>query len=202
MRLLVATNNRGKLEEYRQLLGDLTVELASPADECIALEPDETGTTFEENAIIKAQAFAEVCHLPTLADDSGLEIDALDGAPGTMSARYGGTARDQDKKRYALVLEQMEGVPDSRRTARFRCVLALAVPGRPIRTTQGTVEGYITRSPAGDHGFGYDPIFFIPEYGCTMAELDPATKNSISHRGRALKAALPLLRELIEEEPR
>jgi len=198
MKLLVATNNLGKLEEYRQLLADLPVELTSLADEGITYEPAETGATFEENALIKAEAFARLSQLPTLADDSGLEIDALDGAPGTLSARYGGTDRHEEQKRYQLVLRQLSGVPWPRRSARFRCVLVLAVPGKPHQVTEGTVEGFIAESPAGDFGFGYDPVFFLPEYNCTMAQLDPATKNRISHRGRAIEAALPLLKHLVE----
>jgi XTP/dITP diphosphohydrolase len=197
MKLLVATNNKGKLEEYRELLAGLPIEFTSLEDEGISFEPAETGTTFEENAIIKAEAFARVSHLPTLADDSGLEIDALDGAPGIMSARYGGTGRHEDDQRLHLVLLQLNAVPWLQRTARFRCVVALAVPDEATRTTEGSVEGFIAEAPAGEHGFGYDPIFFLPDYHCTMAQLDPATKNRISHRARALDAARPLLSQVI-----
>jgi len=198
MRLLVATNNLGKLEEYRQLLADMSIELTSLAEEGIDFEPAETGATFEENAVIKAEAFAKLSKLPTLADDSGLEIDALNGAPGTMSARYGGTDRHEDKKRYQLVLRQLAGVPWAQRSARFRCVLVLAIPNEPHQVTEGTVEGFIAESPAGDCGFGYDPVFYLTKYNCTMAQLDPATKNRISHRGRAIEAARPLLQRLVK----
>ena len=200
MKLLIATNNLGKLEEYRQLLADFPLELTTLADEGIVYEPAETGATFEENAVIKAEAFAKLSQLPTLADDSGLEIDALDGAPGTLSARYGGTDRHEEEKRYQIVLQQLAGVPWLQRSARFRCVLVLAVPGKPNRIVEGTVEGFIAESPAGDFGFGYDPVFFLPEYNCTMGQLAPEVKNRISHRGRAIEAAFPLLKQLIETQ--
>jgi len=200
MKLLIATHNPGKLREYRDLLrallGDTTLQITSLSEEGIEAEPDETGRTFEENAILKAEAFAGWSRLPTLADDSGLEIDALGGAPGVHSARYGGTGRGQDAQRIALVLCQLEDVPWPQRSARFRCVVAVAVPGRPVETASGAVEGYIGFEPRGEHGFGYDPIFFLPEFDCTMAQIDPATKNRISHRARAIRAALPFIKRL------
>jgi XTP/dITP diphosphohydrolase len=201
VKLLIATHNPGKLREYRdlyhELLGDSRLEFTSLSEEGITFEPEETGQTFEANAILKAGAFAACSRLPTLADDSGLEIDALGGAPGVHSARYGGTGRGEDARRIELVLGQLEGVPWPQRTARFRCVVAVAAPGRPVETASGAVEGYIAFHPAGEHGFGYDPIFFIPEFNCTMAQLDPATKNRISHRARAMKAALPVVQRLL-----
>jgi len=196
MKLLIATNNSGKLEEYRHLLRDLSLEVTALAEEGIGFEPEETGATFEENAVLKARAFAQRSGLITLADDSGLEIDALDGAPGVHSARYGGTRRGEDVRRYRLVLRQLEGVPWPERTARFRCVVAVATPDGRVETAEGVVEGVIAFEPQGEYGFGYDPIFFIPEFGCTMAQLPPETKNRISHRARAVRAARPILERL------
>ncbi|GAB4537008.1 MAG: XTP/dITP diphosphatase [Anaerolineae bacterium] len=196
-RLLIATNNPGKLEEYRCLLSDLHISITSLRDEGIDFEPEETGATFEENATLKAIAFARQSGLPVLADDSGLEIDALDGAPGVHSARYGDTQRGEDVQRYELVLRQLEGVPWDKRTARFRCVIAVATKNGQISTAEGVIEGFIAFEPQGEHGFGYDPIFFIPEYGCTMAQLPSETKNRISHRAKAAQAALPILRRLV-----
>ncbi len=197
MKLLVATNNHGKLKEYRHLLRDLSLEITGLREEGIDFEPEETGSTFEENAILKARAFAQRSGLLTLADDSGLEIDALDGAPGVHSARYGGTHRDEDERRCRLVLGQLDGIPWAERTARFRCVVAVAAPGGRVETAQGRIEGIIAFEPQGRHGFGYDPIFFIPEFNCTMAQLPPETKNRISHRARATQAALPIIQQLI-----
>ena len=196
MKLLVATNNPGKLEEYRHLLRDLPLEVTNLGDEKIDFEPEETGSTFEENAILKAGAFTEQSGLLTLADDSGLEIDALGGAPGVHSARYGGTQRGEDVRRYRLVLHQLADIPWTRRTARFRCVVAIAVPGGRLETAEGAVEGIIAFDPQGEHGFGYDPIFFVPEYACTLAQLAPEIKNRISHRARAAHAALPIILRL------
>ena len=196
MKLLVATINPGKLEEYRRLLRELPLEITSLRDEGIDFEPEETGSTFEENAILKARTFAEQSRLLTLADDSGLEIDKLGGAPGVHSARYGGTQRGEDRQRYELVLGQLEGVPKAERTARFRCVVAIVTPEGQVETAKGAIEGIIGFEPRGKYGFGYDPIFFIPEFECTMAQLPPETKNRISHRARAAEAALPIIRRL------
>jgi XTP/dITP diphosphohydrolase len=195
--LLVATNNPGKLEEYRWLLRDLHIRMTSLRDEGIDFEPEETGTTFEENAVLKARAFARQSGLVTLADDSGLEVDRLGGAPGIHSARYGDTQRDEDVRRYELVLRQLEGVPWAERTARFRCVIAVATPNGQVTTAEGVIEGIIAFEPHGERGFGYDPIFFIPEFGCTMAQLPSETKNNISHRARAVQAALPIIGRLV-----
>jgi XTP/dITP diphosphohydrolase len=200
MKLLVATNNPGKLKEYRHLLCDLPLEVTNLSDERIEFEPEETGSTFEENAAIKANAFAKRSRLLTLADDSGLEIDALGGAPGVHSARYGGTRRGEDIQRYELVLRQLEDVPWAERTARFRCVVAVATPDSQVETAEGIVEGIIAFAPQGERGFGYDPIFFISEFDCTMAELPPEVKNRISHRARAARAALPILEQHIGRE--
>jgi XTP/dITP diphosphohydrolase len=200
VRLLVATNNPGKLEEYQHLLRDLPLEITSLDEEDIDFEPEETGETFQENAIFKASAFAGRSKLLTLADDSGLEIDRLGGAPGVHSARYGGTQRGEDVQRYELVLRQLAGVPGAERTARFRCVIALATPEGQVQTAEGTVEGVIATKPQGEHGFGYDPIFFIPEFECTMAQLPPETKNRISHRAKAAQAALPIIRRYVRRD--
>ncbi len=199
MKLLIATNNPGKLKEYRDLLQGLPLEITNLQEEGIDFEPEETGSTFEENATLKARAFAAQSGLPTLADDSGLEIDALGGAPGVHSARYGGTRRGEDTYRYEMVLRQLEGVPSARRTARFRCVVAVAMPDGRLATADGKVEGVIAREPRGDQGFGYDPIFFIPEFNCTMAQLPLETKNRISHRARAVQAARPILERLLNQ---
>jgi XTP/dITP diphosphohydrolase len=200
MKLLVATNNPGKLKEYRHLLRDLPLEVTNLRDEKIDFEPEETGLTFEENAILKASAFARRSRLLTLADDSGLEIDALDGAPGVHSARYGGTRRGEDVQRYELVLRQLVGVPWPERTARFRCVIAIATPEGQVKTAEGVVEGIIAFEARGERGFGYDPIFFIPEFECTMAQLPPETKNRFSHRARAAQAVRPIIRQLVRRE--
>jgi XTP/dITP diphosphohydrolase len=200
MKLLVATNNHGKLKEYRHLLHDLPLEITGLREEGIDFEPEEAGFTFEENAILKARAFAQRSQLLTLADDSGLEIDALDGAPGVHSARYGGTHRGEDERRCRLVLRQLDGVPWAERTARFRCVVAIAAPGGRVETAKGTLEGIIAFDLRGEHGFGYDPIFFIPEFDCTLAQLAPEMKNRISHRAKAAQAALPIIRQLVENK--
>jgi len=199
-RLLVASNNPGKLEEYRCLLSDLPLEITSLRGEGIDFEPEETGSTFEENAIIKAGAFAERSGLLTLADDSGLEIDRLGGAPGIHSARYGGTRRGEDVRRYRLVLRQLEDVPWAERTARFRCVIALATPESQVMTAEGAIDGIIAFEPQGENGFGYDPIFFIPGFDCTLAQLPQETKNRISHRARAAQATLPIIRRLVNRD--
>lgn len=197
MKLLVATNNPGKLKEYRHLLQDFPFEITGLIEEKIDVEPEETGSTFEENAILKARNFAELSGLLTLADDSGLEIDALNGAPGVHSARYAGTRRGEDARRYELVLRHLEDVPWAERTARFRCVVAIAAPNGPVETAEGKLEGVIDFEPRGEYGFGYDPIFFIPEFDCTLAQLPPETKNRISHRAKAVQASLPIIQRIV-----
>jgi XTP/dITP diphosphohydrolase len=196
-KLLIATNNPGKVREYEELLTDLSVEITFPAQEGLTLDVDETGDTFEENARLKALAFATASGLLTLADDSGLEVDALDGAPGVYSARYAGPDAD-DVGRYRKLLAALADVPPGQRSARFRCVVALAQPDGTVRTADGICEGEIGFEPRGDYGFGYDPIFIVEGYnGQTMAELDPDLKNRISHRARAVIAAKPLLAQLL-----
>jgi XTP/dITP diphosphohydrolase len=196
IKLLVATNNPGKVREYQALLKGLPLTLTYPAQEGIDIEVEETGSTFAQNARLKATAYARTSGLLTLADDSGLEVDALGGEPGTRSARYAGQGAS-DEDRYRLLLSKLEGVPWQQRTARFRCVIAVARPQGKVRTAQGTCEGVIAFEPRGKHGFGYDPVFYMPEHGQTMAELEPEVKNRISHRARAAEGARRILQELL-----
>ena len=196
--LLVGTQNPGKQREYQDLLADLPVRWAGPADVGLAtLDPDESGATFEENARLKALAYAQAANLPALADDSGLVVDALDGAPGVFSARYAGPdASDED--RYLKLLRALDGVPDPARTARFVCVTALALPDGALYTARGTLEGRIGREPRGEHGFGYDPVFVLPD-GRHLAELSGAEKHAISHRGQALQAFKATLFDVLRQ---
>jgi XTP/dITP diphosphohydrolase len=198
-RLVLATNNPGKVREFRELLAGCGFELSTPAELGTVFEVEETGATFEENARLKAAAAAQLTGLPALADDSGLEVDALDGRPGIYSARYAGPGRTgtlSESEQCQLVLGELAGIPDERRTARFRCVIAIALPGGTMHTTEGAFEGRIAHAPRGDRGFGYDPIFLVPERGVTSAELPPAEKNALSHRGQAAREACRLLKEL------
>ncbi len=197
-KLLLATRNPGKVREYRELLQGLPVELTWPEAEGITLEPEEAGATFAENAILKARAYAAASGLLTWADDSGLEVDALGGEPGVRSSRYAGPGAS-DADRYRLLLRKMAGVPWERRTARFRCVIAIADPAGALHTAEGTCEGIIAFAPRGANGFGYDPVFYLPDRDCTMAELSPAEKNQISHRARAARAARRILEEMLGE---
>ena len=198
-KLLIATHNQGKVREYRALLSDLSLEVTYLDAEGVTFEAEETGATFAENAVQKARAYAAATGLLTWADDSGLEVDAMDGAPGVLSARYGAPEARTDQDRYRLLLAQMAGVPEAARTARFHCVVALASPDGDVLTVDGVCEGRIAFGPRGSHGFGYDPIFLVADTGFaqTMAELDPKHKNTISHRGRAAQAAKRLLRETL-----
>jgi XTP/dITP diphosphohydrolase len=196
-KLLVATNNPGKVQEYAELLEDLPVEIVFPIQVGLNLEIVESGKTFEENARIKARAYARASGQLTLADDSGLEVDALGGAPGVHSARYAGPG-SSDADRYRKLLAALSGVPAGQRSARFRCVIALAQPGGPVQIAEGTCEGQIGFEPRGEHGFGYDPVFVVAGWhGQTMAELSPEVKNTISHRAQAVRAARPLLAEIL-----
>jgi len=197
--LLVATHNRGKLREYEELLAGLPVRCAYLSDLGIAEEPQEEHVGFAQNAALKALFFANRAGLLTLADDSGLEVDALDSDPGVRSARYSGVGRS-DKERYELLLARLSEIPPEARAARFRCVIAVAESGNLLFTVEGTCEGTIAMHPRGAHGFGYDPVFYMAERGCTMAELRPDIKNQISHRARAAQAALPLLRKFLQNE--
>jgi XTP/dITP diphosphohydrolase len=194
-RLLLATTNQGKAAEYQDLLKDLDFEIVTLDQAGISQEADESYNTFEENARQKAAFYAELGGLLTLADDSGLEVDALNGEPGVRSSRYAGdNATDAD--RVDFLLNKLKNIPGQKRRARFRCVIAVARPGGPVETVEGTCEGYIATEPKGLNGFGYDPVFYLLEYGKTIAELPPEIKNCISHRGRAAALALSLLAKM------
>ncbi|HOA24084.1 MAG TPA: XTP/dITP diphosphatase [Aggregatilineales bacterium] len=201
MKILIATRNPGKLREYEEMLAGLSVngepiDLVMLDDLGIETEVEETGDTFEENAVLKARAYAEQSGLLTLADDSGLAVDALGGAPGVLSARYAGEdATDAD--RYRKLLRELEGVPPEDRGARFVCAVALCTPEGEVYTAEGDVKGRIAFEPKGTQGFGYDPIFYIPGLRMTMAQADPEIKNRISHRAEALKAIRPVLERVL-----
>lgn len=192
-RLLIATHNQGKLREYRALLADLPLTVIHLDDAGVTFDVEETGTTFQANARLKAYTYAAAVGSMTWADDSGLEVDALNGAPGVYSARYGSPDAVTDEDRYRMLLRELSRMPAAPRTARFRCVVAVVQPNGDGFTTEGTVEGVIIDEPRGSHGFGYDPVFYLPEHGCTMAELVPDLKNEISHRGKAARAAKEIL---------
>lgn len=191
-KLLLATTNLHKLEEYRAIFADVPFQLLSLRDIHLEMDVEETGTTFAENAELKALAYARASGLSALADDSGLEIDTLGGAPGIYSARFAG-GETSYPERFRLILERLKGLPPQQRTARFRCAITIAEPSGLYRTVEGVEEGIIAEAPRGEHGFGYDPIFFVPELGKTNAELSPEQKNRISHRGQAAAKARELL---------
>ncbi len=186
MKIIFATGNEGKMKEIREILADPHVEILSMKEAGITAEIEENGTSFEENAVIKAKAVMELCHEIVLADDSGLEIDYLNKEPGIYSARYMGEDISYRIKNQNLI-DRLEGVPDGERTARFVCVIAAAFPDGEVLTARGTIEGRIGYEEKGENGFGYDPIFYVPEYGCSTAQLSPEVKNQISHRGKALR---------------
>jgi XTP/dITP diphosphohydrolase len=188
VQLLIATNNPGKIREYQALLSGLNLQLCGLADVGITTEVDEVGQTFEENARLKAMAYGQASGLPTLADDSGLEVEVLNNAPGVYSARYAGKGAT-DADRYRKLLVALASVPWEKRVARFRCVIALTWPGGTVETFEGQCDGVIAFEPKGTNGFGFDPVFYMPEHGCTMAELPEEKKNQISHRARAARLA-------------
>ena len=190
--LLLATTNHHKLAEFRTIFSDIPFKLLSLNDIKLDIDVEETGTTFAENAELKARVYAQASGLLSLADDSGLEIDALGGAPGVYSARFAGKDTSY-AERFRLILQQMQGLPVEQRSARFRCSIALAEPSGYYRIVEGVIEGRIADTPFGDHGFGFDPIFLVPELGKTTAELSPDEKNRISHRGRAAQQVRILL---------
>lgn len=199
LKLVLASTNKGKIAEFRELLAELPIELFGLGDYPGIPEIKEDGKTFAENALIKARVIADHTGELTLADDSGLEVDALNGEPGVYSARYGQPGWS-DRDRYLFLLEKLQGVPFEKRTARFRCALALVNPrNNRIDQVDGAVEGVILDSPRGDHGFGYDPVFLIPELGKTMAELTGEEKNSFSHRGRAAWKMISLIKKAMQE---
>jgi XTP/dITP diphosphohydrolase len=194
-KLLLATNNQGKVLEFQSLLQGIPFDLVTPAQQGIKLAVEETGSTFEENARIKALAFAKESRLMTLADDSGLEVDALNGEPGIRSSRYAGEGAS-DADRVEFLLSKLKDVLPEKRTAHFRCVIAIAFPNGKIKICSGKCDGLIISEPRGEEGFGYDPIFYFPELEKTMAELPMETKNRISHRGRAAQEAVKLLKRI------
>lgn len=185
MKVILASKNQHKLTELSAILSQLGFEIALESEYGLDIDVEETGTTFEENSYLKAEAVMKASGLPVLADDSGLMVDALDGAPGVYSARYGHKA--SDKERTAYLLENMKDVPEERRGAKFVCVITCLFPdGRKI-VARGECPGVIARAPHGENGFGYDPVFYLPELGMTYAELPSEQKNAISHRARALQ---------------
>lgn len=192
--MIFATGNMGKMKEIKAILGDIGEEILSMKEAGIDMDIVEDGSTFEENAIIKAKAVMERTGKLALADDSGLEIDALNKEPSIYSARYMGEDTPYEIKNSNLI-ERMKGVKGKDRSARFVCVIAAAFPDGEIITTRGTIEGVIAEEPAGENGFGYDPIVYVPEYGMTTGQMDPDAKNAISHRGKALTAMKKILEE-------
>ena len=197
-KLLVATHNAGKVREYQYLLSGLPVDLVSLDDLGITHDVEETGSTFPENAWLKAHAYSRLGGMLTLSDDSGLEVDALNGEPGVHSARYGGNLCHSDEERVSLLLSNLEGVPWEARTARFRCVIAICLPGGPEVSVVGSVAGMIQYEPQGTEGFGYDPVFYLPSFRRTIAQLSMEDKNRISHRGDAANRAVAALRKLLD----
>ena len=200
--LLVASGNPGKLREYRQLLGDIPYNLTSLNDFDITEEVEETGETFAENSLLKSTTYARLSGTLTLSDDSGLEVDALNGEPGVHTARFGGDPNASDMDRVRLLLHNLEGVPWERRTARFRCFLSITHPSQDLGEGQsslllvGSVAGMIQYEPEGGEGFGYDPVFYLPSYGKTIAQLPLEEKNRISHRADAARKAVAALKRI------
>ncbi len=202
MQLLIASSNTGKLREIQAILACLPFELLLPTDLHLDLDVAETGSTFAENAALKARAYCQASGLVCLGDDSGLEVDALDGAPGLYSARYSPDPHATDADRRALLLQNLhsyplaDGMPGW--AAHFTCSVAIASPNGPLELAHGRCDGFIIPEERGQNGFGYDPIFFMAEFDRTMAELPEELKNQVSHRGRAIRAALPILQGLID----
>ncbi|AFM43201.1 non-canonical purine NTP pyrophosphatase, rdgB/HAM1 family [Desulfosporosinus acidiphilus SJ4] len=200
MKIILATQNEGKVRELRDLIADEEIEVVSLRDLPESEEVEENGETFAENAAIKARAAVQRTGLIALADDSGLEVDALKGAPGVFSARFAGEPKDDERNNEKL-LELLETIPEDKRTARFRCALVIAAPNGEEYLTEGRVEGKILRQPRGTDGFGYDPLFLVPELGRTLAELTLTEKNNLSHRAQAFRKAIPILKDLKAEHP-
>ena len=193
-KILLATNNRAKVKEYAKLLQGIPYRIVSLEDVNISEQVAETETSFEENAILKAKRYAEMSGLITIADDSGLEVDALGGEPGVRSARYAGEGAS-DKERIDFLLNKIVDVPWEKRLAQFRCVIAIAYPDGEVQICQGQCRGILTFKPLGDNGFGYDPVFYLPDLHKTMAELSMSEKNAISHRGQAADEARKALQQ-------
>lgn len=188
MKLVLASNNAHKLAELDAILSQLGLEVVTMGELNIHIEPDENGATFEENSYIKAKTILDACGLPTIADDSGLMVDALGGGPGVHSARYGGGACGTDRERMDFLLQNLRSTPDEQRTAHFVSVITMLTPDGKQLVARGQCDGVILREPHGENGFGYDPVFYVPEAGCTFAQLPAEEKNRISHRARALNA--------------
>ena len=198
-RIIFATGNENKMKEIRMILADLGLEILSMKEAGVFEEIEEDGMSFEENAEIKARAISRVMTNDiVLADDSGLEIDYLDKAPGIYSARFAGEDTSYDIKN-RILLDRLEGVPDEERRARFVCAVAAVFPDGTVKVVSETIEGQIAHEIVGENGFGYDPIFYVPEYGCTTAEMTPELKNELSHRGKALRAMKKILEEKFRE---
>lgn len=191
-KIVFATTNEGKVKEIKEILGDFPIEVVSMKEMGITADIEENGATFEENSLIKARALAKLTGLPALADDSGLEVDYLNGEPGIYSARYLGRDTDYDYKNN-YIIDKLSGAKGEERSARFVCVISLVLPDGREFVERGVVEGLIGYEQKGENGFGYDPIFYLPEYGKTSAELPPEEKNRISHRGKALTAMKKLI---------
>ncbi len=196
--VIIATQNLGKAKDFEALFRPYGYDVLTLRDIDKEIDVEETGTTFEENAILKAETVAKLLNKAVIADDSGLEIDALNGEPGVYSARYAGGEKS-DSANIDKVLEKMTGIPEEERHARFRCVLAIAAPGKKTRTFSGTCEGYILEERFGENGFGYDPIFWVPSEGRTLAELQPQEKAAVSHRGNAMREMKLSLSKLLED---
>ena len=196
-KIVFATTNEGKVKEIKEILKDFPIEVVSMKEMGITADIEENGATFEENSLIKARALAKLTGLPALADDSGLEVDYLNGEPGIYSARYLGRDTDYDYKNN-YIINKLSDAQDKERSARFVCVISLVLPDGREFVERGVVEGLIGYEQRGENGFGYDPIFYLPEYGKTSAELSPDEKNKISHRGKALSAMKKLIMNLVD----
>ena len=195
MKVVLASKNAHKLAEISKITEKFNIELVLQSELGIDMDVEETGTTFEENSLIKAKTVMEATGLPALADDSGIAVDALNGAPGIYSARYGFDESLDDWGRMMLLLKNTEHVPDGQRQAQFVCVITFVTPEGQVIQARGEVHGELTREPRGENGFGYDPIFYYPPFGCTTAEASPEAKNEVSHRGRALRVFYEKLKE-------
>ena len=195
MKVVLASKNRHKLEEISKITEKFDMELVLQSELGVDIDVEETGTTFEENSFLKAEAVMKATGLPALADDSGIAVDALNGEPGVYSARYGFDESLDDWGRLELLLKNTEHVPDGQRQAQFVCVITMVTPDGQTIQARGEIHGELTRAPRGENGFGYDPIFYYPPLGMTTAELSPEVKNSVSHRGNALKIFYEKLKE-------
>ena len=196
--VIIATKNPGKAREFEHIFAPRGIEVRTLLDYPEIEDVEETGATFEENAILKAEAISQQFNKMVIGDDSGLIVDALGGRPGIYSARYAGEQPKSDQKNLEKVLDELQGVSEEERTARFYCALAVAIPGKETFTVSGTCEGRILEEQRGTNGFGYDPVFFVPEKGCAMAELSADVKNKISHRANALKKLDGILDSIVK----